>query len=74
MTSHLAVGWLGAVHLVHSNNELLHTEGVGQECVLSRLPVFADSGLKLSRARCHDKNSTVSLTSLKKMQIFILGG
>ena len=60
-TSHLAVGWFGAVHFVDPHDELFDTQGVGQEGVLSRLSVFADSSLKLTGARRHNQDSTVGL-------------
>ena len=39
----LRVGGLSRVHLVDTNNELLDTEGVSQESVLTSLTVFRDS-------------------------------
>ena len=32
----LGVGGLGGVHLVHGDDELLHTQGVGEQSVLPR--------------------------------------
>merc|ERR1719348_930015 len=57
----LAVGGLGRVHLVDGNDQLLHSQGVGEQGVLSGLPVLGDTGLKLSSTRGNDKHTTVSL-------------
>ena len=57
----LAVGGLGGVHLVASNDELLDTEGVGEEGVLPGLTVLRDSSLELTSAGGDDENSAVSL-------------
>merc|ERR1719341_2141353 len=57
----LAVGGLGGVHLVASNDELLDTEGVGEEGVLPGLAVLGDTSLELTGAGGDDENSAVSL-------------
>ena len=57
----LAVGGLGGVHLVASNDELLDTKGVGEEGVLPGLAVLGDTSLELTGAGGDDENSTVSL-------------
>merc|ERR1740122_864092 len=57
----LAVRRLGRVHLVASNDELLDTEGVGEEGVLPGLAVLGDAGLELTSAGGDDENSAVSL-------------
>merc|ERR550534_2912933 len=57
----LAVGGLGRVHLVASNDELLDTKGVGEEGVLPGLAVLGDTGLELTSSGGNDENSTVSL-------------
>merc|ERR1719264_447339 len=57
----LGVGRLGGVHLVHSNDELLHTQGVGEQSVLSGLSVLGDTSLELSSSRGNDEDTTVSL-------------
>ena len=57
----LAVGGFGGVHLVASNDELLDTEGVGEEGVLPGLAVLGDTGLELTSTGGDDKNSAVSL-------------
>jgi hypothetical protein len=36
------------IHLVDSNNHLLHTECVGKECVLTSLSVLGNTGLELT--------------------------
>ena len=61
----LAVGRLGGVHLVGGHDELLHTEGVGQQGVLSGLTVLGDAGLKLSGSGGNDEHSTISLNNKK---------
>merc|ERR550534_1061350 len=57
----LAVRRLGRVHLVASNDELLDTEGVGEEGVLPGLAVLGDTSLELTGAGGDDENSAVSL-------------
>ena len=57
----LGVGGLGGVHLVTSNNQLLDTEGVGEEGVLPGLAVLGDTSLELTGAGGDDENSAVSL-------------
>merc|ERR1712110_522262 len=57
----LAVGGLSGVHLVASNDELLDTEGVGEEGVLPGLAVLGDTSLELTSTGGDDKNSAVSL-------------
>ena len=57
----LAVGGFGGVHLVASNDELLDTEGVGEEGVLPGLAVLGDTSLELTSTGGDDKNSAVSL-------------
>merc|ERR550534_1332108 len=57
----LAVGGLGGVHLVASNDELLDTEGVGEEGVFPGLAVLGDTSLELTSTGGDDKNSAVSL-------------
>merc|ERR1719275_276373 len=57
----LGVGGLGGVHLVDGHNELLHTQGVGQQSMLPGLSVLGDTSLKLSSSRGNDEDTTVSL-------------
>ena len=44
----LAVGGLGGVHLVDTNDELLHSKSVGKQSVFSGLSVLGDTGLELT--------------------------
>merc|ERR1719339_631887 len=57
----LGVGGLGGVHLVDGDDELLHTQGVGQQGMLPGLSILGDTGLKLSSSRGNDEDTTVSL-------------
>merc|ERR1719516_818494 len=57
----LAVWRLGGVHLVTGDDELLDTQGVGEESVLSGLTVLGDTSLELSSSRGNNQDSTVSL-------------
>ena len=57
----LGVGGLGRVHLVDSNNELLHTQGPGEQNVLPGLSVLGDTSLELSGSRGNDEDTAVSL-------------
>lgn len=54
---------LGSVHLVASNNELLDTEGVGEQSVLTSLAILGDTSLELTSTGGNDKNSAVGLGS-----------
>merc|ERR1719371_35291 len=57
----LGVGRLGGVHLVHGDDELLHTQSVGKQSVLPGLSVLGDTSLKLSSSRGNDEDTAVSL-------------
>merc|ERR1712156_1016446 len=57
----LGVGRLGGVHLVDGDDELLDTEGVGEQGVLPGLPVLGDSSLELSSSGGDDEHTAVSL-------------
>ena len=48
LESVLAVGGLGGVHLVDTNDELLHSKSVGKQSVFSGLSVLGDTGLELT--------------------------
>ncbi|KAI5621512.1 hypothetical protein C0J50_18921, partial [Silurus asotus] len=57
----LAVWGLGGVHLVDSNDKLLHSQGEGQEGVFTGLAVLGDTSLKLTNTTSNNQHSTVSL-------------
>merc|ERR1740128_695733 len=59
----LAVRGLGGVHLVDTDDKLLHSKSVGEQSVFSGLSVLGDTGLKLASTGSNDKNSTISLRS-----------
>jgi len=60
----LAVGSRsGAVHLVDTNDELLDTQGVGEEGVLTGLAILGDTSFKFTVASSDDEDSTISLGS-----------
>ena len=61
MVTYITVWWLGGVHLVNPDYELLHSQCVGQQGVLSGLPVLTDTSLKLTSTSSNDQYSTVSL-------------
>lgn len=65
----LAVGGLGGVHLVDSNDELLYTQGEGQQGVLTGLAVLGDTSLELTNTSSNDQHSAVSLKMNTRMQI-----
>jgi hypothetical protein len=50
-----------SVHLVDGNDELLDTEGVGEQSVLTSLAVLGDTSLELTSTGGNDENSAVSL-------------
>jgi len=57
----LAVWWLSGVHLVNSNDELLDTEGVGEESVLSGLAVLGDTSFELTNTGGDDEDGAIGL-------------
>lgn len=59
--TYLTVRWLGAVHFVDPHDELLYTERVGQQGMLSGLPILGDASFKLASACCYNQHPTVSL-------------
>lgn len=52
---------LGGVHLVDGDDELLDTEGVGKQSVLTGLAILGDTSLELTSTGSDDENSAVSL-------------
>ena len=57
----LGVWGLGGVHLVDGDDQLLHTEGVGEQGVLPGLSVLGDTSLELSSSGGDDEHTAVSL-------------
>ena len=68
--AHFAVRWLSVVHFVHSNDQLFHSESVGQESVLTSLAVLADSSLEFTSTRSHNQHSTVGLSTESRRDMF----
>lgn len=58
----LAVWGLGGVHLVDSNDKLLHSQGEGQEGMLTGLSILGDTSLKLTHTGSNDQHSTIGLS------------
>lgn len=68
---------LGGVHLVDGDNDLLDTEGVGEESVLTGLAILGDTSLELTSTGSDDENSAVSLGSTSNHvldEITVTGG
>merc|ERR1740136_144882 len=59
----LAVWRLSGVHLVYSNDKLLHSKGVSKQGVFSGLTVLGDASLELTGARGDNEHTTISLGS-----------
>merc|ERR1719197_423610 len=57
----LRVWGLGGVHLVDGDDQLLDTEGVGEQGVLSGLSVLGDTSLELASSGGDDEHTAVSL-------------
>lgn len=57
------LGPLGGVHLVDGDDELLHTEGVGEESVLTGLAILGDTSLELTSTGGNDENGAIGLGS-----------
>jgi hypothetical protein len=58
-----AVFWLGVVHLVDTNDELLDTEGESEKSVLSSLTVLSDTGFELTDTGGDDEDGAIGLGS-----------
>lgn len=59
----LAVVGLGGVHFVDAYNELLDSQGVGQQGVFSGLSVLGYPSLKLAYTSRHNQHSTIGLNN-----------
>ena len=57
----LRVGWLGGVHLVDADDQLLDTQSVGEESVLTGLTVLGDTGLELTSSGSDDQHTAIGL-------------
>ena len=55
------LGPLGGVHLVDGDDELLDTEGVGKQSVLTGLTILGNTGFELTSTSGDDENGAVSL-------------
>ena len=55
------LGPLGGVHLVDGDDELLDTESVGEESVLTGLAILGDTSLELTSTGSNDENSAIGL-------------
>ena len=53
----------GGVHLVDSDDELLHSESVGEESVLAGLSILRDTGFELTSTGGDDEHTAVGLGS-----------
>ena len=58
-----SLGPAGGVHLVDGNDELLDTEGVGEQSVLTGLAILGDTSLELTSAGGNDEDSAIGLGS-----------
>jgi hypothetical protein len=54
---------LGGVHLVDGDDELLDTQGVGKQSVLTGLAILGDTSLELTSTGSNDENSAIGLGS-----------
>jgi len=57
----LAVCRCSRVHLVDRHNQLLHSQGVGEQGVLPGLAILGDTSLELASTGSDDKNTTIGL-------------
>ena len=55
------LGPFGGVHLVDGDDELLDTEGVGEQSVLTSLTILGDTSLELTSTSGNDENGAVGL-------------
>jgi hypothetical protein len=56
-----SLGPLGGVHLVDGNDELLDTQGVGKQSVLTSLAILGDTSLELTSTGGNDEDSAIGL-------------
>ena len=54
---------LGGVHLVDGDDELLDTESVGEQSVLTSLAILGDTSLELTSTGGNDEDSAIGLGS-----------
>merc|ERR1712002_135697 len=59
----LGVWWLGGVHLVDTDDELLDAQGVGEKGVLTSLAVLGDTSLEFTGAGGDDQDTAIGLGS-----------
>merc|ERR1719365_110350 len=59
----LGVWWLGGVHLVDADDELLDAQGVGKKGVLTSLAVLGDTSLEFTGAGSDDQDTAIGLGS-----------
>lgn len=55
------LGPLGGVHLVDSDDQLLDTQGIGEQSVLAGLAIFGDTGFEFTGTGSNDEDSAVGL-------------
>ena len=60
-SDNLRVWWLSGVHLVDTNDQLLDTQGEGQESVLTGLTILGDTGFEFTDTSSDDQDSTIGL-------------
>lgn len=58
-----SLGPVGSVHLVDGNDELLNTQGVGEQSVLTGLAILGDTSLELTSTGGNDEDSAIGLGS-----------
>jgi len=59
------LGPFGGVHFVDGNDELLDTEGVGEQSVLTSLAILGDTSLEFTSTGGNDENGAISLGSTR---------
>merc|ERR1712002_618465 len=59
----LGVWWLGGVHLVDTDDELLDAQGVSKEGVLTGLTILGDTGLEFTGSGGDDQHTAIGLRS-----------
>jgi hypothetical protein len=57
----LRVWWLGGVHLVDTNDQLLDTKGEGQQGVLTGLAILGNASLELANTGGNDQDGAIGL-------------